>query len=68
MLPNDETEQDRLDMVHHLFNLTLKGELCATKLENPQNILDLGNFGHVEMVSEFNTRSRNGHWDLGNRQ
>jgi ribosomal protein L11 methylase PrmA len=30
-------------MVHHLFSLTLKGELCATgKLDNPQNILDLG--------------------------
>jgi hypothetical protein len=42
ILPNDETEQDRLDIVHHLFSLTLKGELCVTKLENPQNILDLG--------------------------
>ncbi|KUJ20795.1 S-adenosyl-L-methionine-dependent methyltransferase [Mollisia scopiformis] len=42
VLPNDETEQERLDMVHHLFSLTLKGDLCAAKLHNPQNILDLG--------------------------
>ena len=42
VLPNDALEQDRLDMVHHLFCLTLKGDLCVTKLENPQNVLDLG--------------------------
>lgn len=42
VLPNDETEQDRLDLTHHLFTLTLKGNLCMTKLENPQSILDVG--------------------------
>nr|XP_036577459.1 phosphoethanolamine N-methyltransferase (TAM domain methyltransferase) [Colletotrichum truncatum]KAF6784430.1 phosphoethanolamine N-methyltransferase (TAM domain methyltransferase) [Colletotrichum truncatum] len=42
LLPNDETEQERLDMTHHVFLLTLKGELCATHLDNPQTILDIG--------------------------
>ncbi|KAJ0370968.1 hypothetical protein COL26b_009859 [Colletotrichum chrysophilum] len=42
LLPNDETEQERLDMTHHVFLLTLKGELCATHLDNPQKILDIG--------------------------
>ena len=42
LLPNDETEKDRLDLTHHLFCLTLDGELCLTKLDNPQRILDVG--------------------------
>lgn len=42
MLPNDDLEQERLDITHHIFNLCLKGRLCATDLENPQSILDVG--------------------------
>ncbi|KAI1949313.1 hypothetical protein LOZ04_005915 [Ophidiomyces ophidiicola] len=42
LLPNDEREQERLDYMHHMFLLTLDGELCHTKLENPQHILDIG--------------------------
>lgn len=42
MLPNDDKEQDRLDLLHHIFRLTLNGALCRTALENPQNILDIG--------------------------
>lgn len=42
MLPNDDTEQERLDMTHHVFRLALSGELCATKLDNVQRILDVG--------------------------
>lgn len=42
LLPNDETEQDRLDMTHHVFSLTLDGDLCKTELNNPQSILDIG--------------------------
>lgn len=42
MLPNDEMEQERLDMTHHVFTLTLDGAVCVTKLDNPQAILDLG--------------------------
>ena len=42
MLPNDDREQDRLDILHHVYRLTLNGELCRTKLVNPQKILDIG--------------------------
>ncbi|EXJ78794.1 hypothetical protein A1O1_09196 [Capronia coronata CBS 617.96] len=42
MLPNDEEEQDRLDLTHHLFTLVLQGEYCMTRLDNPQAILDVG--------------------------
>jgi len=42
LLPNDEREQERLDITHHVFLLTLNGALCATKLDNPQAILDIG--------------------------
>ncbi|KAK0728748.1 S-adenosyl-L-methionine-dependent methyltransferase [Lasiosphaeria miniovina] len=42
LLPNDETEQERLDLTHHVFCLLLNGALCVTQLEKPQNILDIG--------------------------
>ncbi|KAK2747892.1 hypothetical protein FQN55_004769 [Onygenales sp. PD_40] len=42
LLPNDEREQERLDFLHHIFRLTLDGDLCYTKLDNPQKILDIG--------------------------
>ena len=35
-------EQERLDMTHHVFTLTLDGALCVTQLDNPQEILDIG--------------------------
>lgn len=42
LLPNDDTEQDRLDLLHHIFTMALGGNLCKTKLTNPQRILDVG--------------------------
>lgn len=42
VLPNDEREQERLDLLHHVFRLSLDGNLCRTKLENPQRVLDVG--------------------------
>jgi hypothetical protein len=42
-LPNDENEQDRLDLQHHLFLLTLKGSLhCAPLPQNIESVLDIG--------------------------
>lgn len=41
-LPNDETEQDRLDIVHQICLLALGGELHLAPIENPQRILDCG--------------------------
>jgi SAM-dependent methyltransferase len=43
LLPNDETEQDRLDLQHHIFKLVLDGELTCTKLPpTTQRVLDVG--------------------------
>ncbi|TGZ78935.1 S-adenosyl-L-methionine-dependent methyltransferase [Ascodesmis nigricans] len=43
LLPSDETEQDRLDMVHHLHLELLGGNLTMTKFdEHPANVLDCG--------------------------
>ncbi|PVH70396.1 S-adenosyl-L-methionine-dependent methyltransferase [Cadophora sp. DSE1049] len=43
LLPNDEREQDRLDLHHHIFRLTLGGPLIRAPIPpNPQRVLDLG--------------------------
>ncbi|KAF8453268.1 S-adenosyl-L-methionine-dependent methyltransferase, partial [Kalaharituber pfeilii] len=41
-LPNDEKEQDRLDIYHHIFLSLLGGKLYTAPLDNPQNVLDVG--------------------------
>lgn len=44
VLPNDELEQDRQDLLHHVRNLVLRGRLFQSPLEtnNIQRILDIG--------------------------
>ncbi|KAL2000170.1 hypothetical protein VTN02DRAFT_3469 [Thermoascus thermophilus] len=42
VLPNDDTEKDRLDLVHHLFTLVLRGALHLAPIKNPQTVLDMG--------------------------
>jgi ubiquinone/menaquinone biosynthesis C-methylase UbiE len=43
LLPNDEAEQDRLDLNHHIFCLVLGGQLFRAPIgRHPQRILDLG--------------------------
>jgi hypothetical protein len=41
-LPNDDAEQDRLNLQHHLWTLTLDGRLHLAPIENPQRVLDVG--------------------------
>lgn len=41
-LPNDECEQDRLDLYHHIFLSLLGGALYISPLQNPKKILDVG--------------------------
>merc|ERR1712225_152947 len=41
-LPNDEMEQNRLDLQHHLFNLTFDGKLALAPISNPHMVLDIG--------------------------
>ncbi|KAJ5240878.1 uncharacterized protein N7469_002469 [Penicillium citrinum] len=43
VLPNDETEQDRQDLLHHVRNLTLNGSLFRAPVPTtPQRVLDIG--------------------------
>ncbi|EAW10017.1 class I SAM-dependent methyltransferase [Aspergillus clavatus NRRL 1] len=43
LFPNDETEQDRLDMVHHIFRMMLGGKLYQAPIpDSPKRILDIG--------------------------
>jgi len=42
VLPNDDQEQERLDLTHHVLSLLLGGELYRSPLSDPQNILDIG--------------------------
>ncbi|KAL1995497.1 hypothetical protein VTN49DRAFT_1684 [Thermomyces lanuginosus] len=41
-LPNDEREQDRLDLGHHIFKLIINGDLYRAPIPEPQCVLDLG--------------------------
>ncbi|CAG8094896.1 unnamed protein product [Penicillium olsonii] len=43
VLPNDEPEQDRQDLLHHVRNLVLRGRLFHAPLDkNIQRVLDIG--------------------------
>ncbi|PVH74265.1 putative methyltransferase [Cadophora sp. DSE1049] len=41
-LPNDEEEQARLDLQHHIYRLCLSGALYLAPISNPQTVLDIG--------------------------
>ncbi|KAG0635876.1 S-adenosyl-L-methionine-dependent methyltransferase [Tuber brumale] len=41
-MPNDEDEQNRMDLQHHICLLALGGKLHAAPMEDPRRILDLG--------------------------
>lgn len=42
-IPNDEAEQDRLDIMHHVYLLLFKGELHLAPISStPEAILDVG--------------------------
>lgn len=42
-IPNDESEQNRLDLLHHIVKLMLGGELLtAPLLSSPKRVLDVG--------------------------
>jgi len=41
-MPNDETEQDRLDLTHHMSLLVADGELHVAPVKNAHRVLDCG--------------------------
>ncbi|KAH8885316.1 S-adenosyl-L-methionine-dependent methyltransferase [Thozetella sp. PMI_491] len=41
-LPNDETEQERLDLQHHSFKIMLNGKLNLAPIPPPSRALDVG--------------------------
>ncbi|EGX46144.1 hypothetical protein AOL_s00110g308 [Orbilia oligospora ATCC 24927] len=54
--PNDETEQDRLDMHHHMLTIVQKGELHGAPLDAPQQVLDIGTgtgIWAIEMADKY---------------
>lgn len=56
-IPNDESEQERLDLLHHLFKIMLLGELYTAPLpKEPQHILDVGtgtSIWAIEIAGQF---------------
>lgn len=43
MFPNDDAEQERLDIIHHTYLLMLDGELHKAPIgSDPERILDIG--------------------------
>ncbi|KAJ6026384.1 S-adenosyl-L-methionine-dependent methyltransferase [Penicillium canescens] len=42
LLPNDEMEQDRLDLTHHIYLMIMNGALHLAPVKTPARVLDLG--------------------------
>ncbi|KAL4802522.1 S-adenosyl-L-methionine-dependent methyltransferase [Aspergillus unguis] len=42
VLPNDEQEQERLVLTHHIYSVLLGGELHRAPVKNPGRVLDIG--------------------------
>ncbi|KAF3183903.1 hypothetical protein TWF788_005376 [Orbilia oligospora] len=56
LVPNDEVQQDQMDLFHHVFLLRLRGKLFLAPIENPQKILDVGTgtgIWAIQIAEEF---------------
>ncbi|OJJ42537.1 hypothetical protein ASPZODRAFT_2119646, partial [Penicilliopsis zonata CBS 506.65] len=42
LFPNDDDEQDRMDFLHHIYNMILGGELHLAPIVDAQRVLDIG--------------------------
>ena len=55
-MPNDESELDRLDLMHQMMRITLGNKLYLSPIEKPAKILDIGTgtgIWAIEMGDEF---------------
>jgi len=55
LFPNDNPEQDRLDLQHHIFRLSLDGALYTAPIpKDVQHVLDIGcGTGIVRTLYQF---------------
>ena len=56
MFPNDEQEQERLDLIHRMFLISAGEKLFFAPVKDPKRILDLGTgtgIWAVEVAEEF---------------
>ncbi|RSL81823.1 hypothetical protein CEP51_005572 [Fusarium floridanum] len=56
LVPNDDDEQDRMDLGHHIYRLILGGKLYLAPIKEPQRVLDLGTgtgIWAMEFADEF---------------
>ena len=42
MLPNDETENNRMDMIHEMCLVLLRQKLYLAPIKSPKRVIDLG--------------------------
>jgi hypothetical protein len=42
VMPNDEREQDRMDIHYHSLRITMNDLLYISPIENPTNVVDMG--------------------------
>lgn len=55
-MPNDESEQDRLDLSHQMFKITMGNKLYLAPIGKPARILDVGTgtgIWAIEMGDDF---------------
>lgn len=55
-MPNDESEQDRLDLSHQMFKITMGDKLYLAPIGKPATILDIGTgtgIWAIEMGDDF---------------
>ncbi|KAF3938958.1 hypothetical protein ABW19_dt0202388 [Dactylella cylindrospora] len=56
LVPNDEIQQEQMDLFHHVFLLRLKGKLFLAPIEHPQKIMDVGTgtgIWAIQVAEEF---------------
>ncbi|PGG95073.1 hypothetical protein AJ80_10027, partial [Polytolypa hystricis UAMH7299] len=67
LLPNDEKEQNRMDMLNHIFSLVLDNKLCLAPIDpDPQHVLDLGTGTGIWAIDFADNAVQKLIWTIGN--